>query len=288
LGWSDWENLGGIWLSAPAASNGQVFAIGTDSALYRKVFDNSWTDTNWEYLGGTLSPLTPGAFGPGIWGIASSVEVYAIGTDTNLYHATASTSGLSNWESLGGNWTHGAAAIARECFTVDTNSRLYHRYYSRQSRDPGGPEVPGWDDWDDLGGTLVSSPAAVSWSAARHDVLALGLDGAIAQKSWTPDSGWGHWQSLGGVYIHGPALTSWGADRLDYFAVGADSAIYHRSWDGVGWSIPESMGGPPPYGLAVASPAAFSVNTVAEGGFYIELFAIGANSSMYHTRFSSS
>ena len=46
-GWSDWESLGGILTSDPAAVSWNagridVFARGGDYALYHKWFDGSW------------------------------------------------------------------------------------------------------------------------------------------------------------------------------------------------------------------------------------------------------
>ena len=58
--WMDWESQGGVLTSGPAASSWapgrlDVFARGTDSALWHKWYESGWSE--WEALGGTLDVL---------------------------------------------------------------------------------------------------------------------------------------------------------------------------------------------------------------------------------------
>jgi hypothetical protein len=53
--WMDWESLGGVRTSGPGAASWasgrlDVFARGTDSALWHIWYDNGWG--TWESLGG--------------------------------------------------------------------------------------------------------------------------------------------------------------------------------------------------------------------------------------------
>src|SRR6266536_3660151 len=106
-GWSDWESLGGILTSSPAASSWasgrlDVFARGTDSALWHKWYESGWSD--WESLGGTLISA-PAAVS---WD-QGRIDVFARGTDSALWHKWYD-SGWSEWESLGGILTSSPAA----------------------------------------------------------------------------------------------------------------------------------------------------------------------------------
>jgi hypothetical protein len=87
-----------------------------------------------------------------------------------------------------------------------------------------------WHDWESLGGTITSSPGAVSWDNDRIDVFAIGKDSTLHHK-WF-DGGWSNWESLGGFLTSGPTVSSWNRGRLDVFARGGDSALYHKWFDG--------------------------------------------------------
>jgi hypothetical protein len=85
--WSDWESLGGILMSPPAANvqGGDlmhVFAVGTDSAIWRRRWlGDSWTD--WHLLGGTsTSPPATVARQPSF----PVGEIVALGTDHAVWH----------------------------------------------------------------------------------------------------------------------------------------------------------------------------------------------------------
>ena len=93
---SAWESLGGTTTSAPAAVSWgpnriDVFARGTDSALWHKWFAGSWSD--WESLGGILTS------GPAVCSWASArLDVFVRGTDSALWHKWWDGS-WSDWES---------------------------------------------------------------------------------------------------------------------------------------------------------------------------------------------
>src|SRR6266540_5071671 len=218
--WTDWENLGGTLTSAPGAVSWDqcridVFARGTDSALWHKWYDSGWSD--WESLGGILTS-SPAASS---WA-AGRLDVFACGTDSALWHKWYD-SGWSDWESLGGTLISAPAAVSWDQGRIDvfargTDSALWHKW-----------DDSGWSDWESLGGILTSSPAASSWAAGRLDVFACGTDSALWHKWY--DSGWSDWESLGGTLISAPAAVSWGPDRIDCFGMGIDSALLHKWWE---------------------------------------------------------
>jgi len=70
---------------------------------------------------------------------------------------------------------------------IGTDGAMYHKYYTSE----------GWSkDWENLGGTLISAPTAVSWDQNRLDIFALGTDDAVWHKWWN-GSKWGGWERLG-------------------------------------------------------------------------------------------
>ncbi|WP_052914317.1 tyrosinase family protein [Protofrankia coriariae] len=220
MAWQTWESLGGVLTSGPGAASWgsgrlDVFARGTDSALWHRWYDNGWSE--WESLGGVLTS-EPAAVS---WA-SGRIDVFARGTDSALWHRWYDN-GWSEWESLGGTLTSGPAvsswAAGRlDVFARGTDSALWHRWYDN-----------GWSEWESLGGTLTSSPAAVSWGPGRIDVFAAGTDSALWHRWY--DNGWGDWESLGGTLTSAPAAVSWGPNRVDAFAAGTDSALWHQWWD---------------------------------------------------------
>ena len=96
--------------------------------------------------------------------------------------------------------------------------------------------------WEDLRGSLRSSPDAASWAPNRLDVFAKGGDGSLIHKWWDGAAWWG-WESLGGSLSADPGVVSWGRDRLDVFIRGTDNALWHRWFGGGRWSQWESLGG---------------------------------------------
>lgn len=86
-----------------------------------------------------------------------------------------------------------------------------------------------WSDWENLGGIITSSPAAVSWDDDRIDVFAAGTNNHLYHKWY--DEGWSDWEDLGGVIMGAPSVASWDEGRLDVFVRGTDNALYHKWYD---------------------------------------------------------
>nr|WP_256989105.1 DUF346 domain-containing protein [Bacillus sp. EB106-08-02-XG196] len=63
------------------------------------------------------------------------------------------------------------------------------------------------EDWEDLGGTLTSEPAAVSWNPNRIDVFARGQNNNLIHKWWNGRS-WSNWENLGGTLTSAPTVSS--------------------------------------------------------------------------------
>jgi hypothetical protein len=211
------------------------FPTGTPSGL---TGDNPYPLLNaaawggWESLGGVLqSEPVAVSWGP------DRIDVFAVGTDSGLWHRWWDGASWGGWESLGGVIQSAPAAVSwgpnrLDLFAVGTDSALWHRWWDGAN----------WGGWESLGGVLESRPVAVSWAPNRLDVFARGTDSALWHR-WWDGANWGGWESLGGVLIGTPAAAAWDVDRLDVFARGTDNGLWHRWWDGAAWGGWESLGG---------------------------------------------
>ena len=263
--WKGFESLGGIITTAPHAvcwgkNRIDIFARGTDNALYHKWWDgNQWG--GWESLGGVItSDPVAVSWGP------NRLDVFAKGTDGAMYHRWWDGNHWGGWESLGGVITSNITAVSwgvnrLDLFARGTDGAMYHKWWDGSH----------WGGWESLGGIITSDPVAVSWGPNRLDVFAKGTDGAMYHRWWDGNH-WGGWESLGGIITSNISAVSWGANRLDLFARGTDNAMYHKWWDGSHWGGWESLGG-----IITTDPSA-----VCWGGNRIDIFARGTDNAMYH------
>lgn len=166
-GISNWFNLGGPVISAPAVTRwGQrqdVFALDPDLSLKHKWDDGLLNWSGWEPQGGVLTSL-PGAVAwePG------RIDVFGRGQDFGLYHKWYA-GGWSGWEPLGGNLAAGAGVSSwapgrLDVFSVGQTPGLIHMWY--QGR---------WSGWgENLGGNPAAplAPGALSRGNNNIDVFA--------------------------------------------------------------------------------------------------------------------
>jgi len=263
--WGGWESLGGVLESPPRVvawgpNRLDIFAVGTDSALWHRWWDGaSWG--GWESLGGVLtSPPEVVSWG------TNRLDVFALGTDHALWHRWWDGTAWGGWESLGGVLTSPVCAVSWEpnrldVFGLGEDHALWHRWWDGAA----------WGGWESLGGVLTSPPKAVAWGPNRLDVFGLGEDHALWHR-WWDGTAWGGWESLGGVLTSPPEVVSWDENRLDIFAVGTDSALWHRWWDGASWGGWESLGG------VLESPP----KAVAWSANRLDIFVVGTDSAMWH------
>jgi len=194
----NWESLGGILMSPPhAVMFGElndvliVFALGTDRAVWFRRFQNgSWNA--WDTLGHTLISK-PHAV---TWQ-RETLAVFALGTDSALWWWDN-----TGWASLGGTFTSQPFAVSTpkhvHVLAIGTKSDLQHRRWNGSH----------WDNWESLGGILMSPPTAVDMrpmAGPVEDVLVytVGADSAAWKISLVND-GFSIWESLGGVLTSSP------------------------------------------------------------------------------------
>jgi hypothetical protein len=152
-----------------------------------------------------------------------------------------------------------------DVFGRDGRNRLVHKWYANG----------GWSGWEDLGGTLTSDPAAVSWSRDRLDVFARGGDNQLVHK-WFTGGRWSGWEDLGGSLQSEPAVVSWGVGRLDVFALTTNGRLQHMWFAGGRWSGWEDLGG--------ALSSAPTATTWGERR--LDVFGRGASGKLMHIWFA--
>lgn len=260
------ESLGGVLTSGVAAASWasgrlDVFARGTDDALYHRWYAGGWSA--WERLGGGLTS-DPAAVS---WG-PNRLDVFARGTDNALWHRWYDGRWF-DWERLGGTLTSGPAVASRANGRLD----VFWRGAAGDLRVMSFDSSTGWSGESSLGGRLTSDPAAVSSRLGRIDVFVRGTDNALYQAVY--DFGWQPgFTRIDGQLTSGPAVASQGPDKLDVFVLGTDGNLYRNSYDG-GWSGFGSLGG---RGELTSDPAA-----VSWGPGRLDVFARGTkDNALYH------
>jgi thiol-disulfide isomerase/thioredoxin len=179
-------------LPAPAvcargATSLDLFTKGADSALWW----SHWDGTAWSAsrsLGGYLTS-SPAATSSD----PAAIAVFVRGGNGALYERTTADGGKtwSAWASLGGQLATGTGPAAcswgsgrLDVFVTGTDGALYHR---------GG--TTSWVGWQNLGGSLTSSPAAAAATgSSRIDVFVRGGDSGLWQRTY--DKGWLPWAPI--------------------------------------------------------------------------------------------
>jgi Pregnancy-associated plasma protein-A/Repeat of unknown function (DUF346) len=257
-----------------------VFALGTDRALYHKWWGGSaWgpSVTGYESLGGicTSAPQAV-AWGP------NRLDMFVTGIDSALYHkwwdGTNWGPSLTGYEAMGGVIMGDPRVVSwgpnrLDVFVIGTDEALYHKWWNGSN---WGPSLTGYER---LGGVCLGQPEVVSWGPNRLDIFVIGADRALYHK-WWDGTNWGPsltgYERLGGVCMSAPRAVTWGPNRLDVFVVGTDNALYHKWWDGSNWG-PSVTGFELLGGICVGEPEA-----VAWGANRLDLFVIGTDSALYH------
>jgi hypothetical protein len=244
-----------------------VFAVGTDYAMYHKAIINDVAPAQWESLGGTFMSA-PAAVA---WN--GRIDVLGVGLDKAMYHkAFVGGSWTPQWERLGAAFTSEAFALSWGVNRLDVFARGVD--FSLRHRSHNGTT---WSsDWQNLGGSLASPPVATTWGPNRLDVFAIGSDGQLCHRWWDGDI-WNDWESLPLApgtpeFASPPTATALAPDQIDVFAVGTDSVVRHLSWTNGSWNDWVDLGG-----SMTAGPTAI-ITTPTQ----IDVFAPGNDQSVYH------
>ncbi|MEY2447254.1 MAG: hypothetical protein QOH79_730 [Acidimicrobiaceae bacterium] len=236
-GLSQWTSLDGIITSDPDVSSWgggrmDLFARGTDNALYHRWTGDGTNWANWERLGGVLtSGPTAVSWGP------NRIDVFVRGTDNSLWTMFWNGSSWSGFIRLGGVLTADPDVASwgpnrLDVFVRGTDNGLWHQWWDGAH----------WSGFEGFGGVLSAGPTAVSWGLNRIDVAVRGSDAQMYVRSWNGSS-WSGYAPRGGLLLSAPELASPGNGLLEAFGQGTDAKLYRQSFNGswLGWT---SLGPP--------------------------------------------
>jgi len=216
--WTDWTSLGGSLTSQPAVmldAEGllHVFVRGPDRALWHKYQIGGqepryvkWSD--WQSLGGVLAsaPRVPVALN-----IVNLLEVFVRASDKAYWHRVQVASlptadrevDWNDWQSLGGVFASGPAALINEDGLVEVYGRgadkaVWRKYqYSSNG-------VTLWSNWMSLRGITSTGPTVRVRSDGLIDVYTRGVDKQLWVKSQSLNGNstdFGVWRSMDGSVL---------------------------------------------------------------------------------------
>ena len=169
-----------------------------------------------------------------------------------------------------------------DLFGIGPDGAVYHNAWSGNAL-----ILPAWESVGipAKGNPFVTAPAAVSWGLNRFDVVAVAADNKLYHNAWS-SSGWlSSWESLGspagvsGGFNSAPVIVSRAFNSLDVFCIGMDNQLYHIAWTGTAWQAGwEPLGSLDGAGAMWNFPPAVACWSPGR----IDVFAQGANHSMYH------
>lgn len=264
--------------TAAAAETGRLdlFARGTDNALWHRYWDLGGEWTCWQSLRGDLASA-PGAASHD----PKVVHLNALGPDGRMQDRSFSNVGMldggwSLWNNLGDQKFASAPAVASwgpghlEVFALDQSQKIQHNWY----RFGAG----GWSGWYGFTGdqTFQGAPAAAAYAPNKLHLFARGTDNKLYQRYLTAPGVWSGWISMGDkLFTSSPAAVSWGSTHLEVFAVGEDQKVWHNwyRFSGGGWSGWYALDGAQTFKEA---PAAASW-----GPGRLNLFALGSDDRMW-------
>ena len=227
-----WANLGGVFLSAPGAVNWEgeridLFGVGTDYAMYRRVWNGAAWTSDWERLGGAFSSACSI-----VKMQAGQIDVFARGADNTLRHRAFTPTGpVNDWQNLGGSLATPPAAVSwganrMDIFAVGPDTTLWHRWWDGQI----------WNDWESLGGALASAASAVSWAPERLDVFAQALTGEVVQFTFS-DELWTGPTEVGGTNItSAPTAISIAPGQINAVAPSSDGKLHSALFENGAWA----------------------------------------------------
>jgi len=208
-----WENVGGLCFTSPAAATWganrlDVFVGGPFDHLWH----NSWNGTSW-FGWDDLGDITTGdpdavSWGPGridvVWPFASgATQVRWKYWEAGAWHPGGTVAFVAA-DTGPGICSQDEGRL--DLFGVNPSGGLGHRSYA------GAWEVA----WENLGGLILSNPAAASWAFGRLDVFVRGPLNHLWHNSWNGTS-WFGWDDLGGTLASGPAAVARAPQTLDVF-----------------------------------------------------------------------
>jgi hypothetical protein len=208
------------------------------------------------------------------------VEVRVLGSDNDLkcFRMDARSWSRPRWLSEGGLFSNAPVVLSRkesqtEILAPTPDGRVLYRLKQDHWTNYIFPKAA----WRDLGGTITSPLASVSWAPNRIDIFALGVNGRLLHKalnygSWLPSEN--SWDEIGSGFTSPPEVISSTSGKLDIFCIKKDR-IHYKRWDGSSGSPSKSDWKSMPCSV-IAPPA-----VVALSPTQLKVFAVGSNGVMF-------
>ncbi len=277
--------LGGSFTSAPVAvavdaDRLALFGLGTDYALYFKLFDTSQATTSaalpWQSLGGSFLSA------PAVVSTANdSLDLFAVNSDGSLVRRAWNGTAFAPVQELGGGFTGTpvvlpAAAGAFDVFARGMDFKIHHATVA-----PNAVPV-----WHAVGGNFLNAPTAASVPCALRTpsgvfLFVTGDDGAI----WTTlfdGRAWKPWGSLGPAQRPKPTpnVVNLGArppNVITFTSEPTATAFYPAT---SGAAVSGGLTASTTKVLAAAAPEVALPQPPAE--LRIDLFAVGSDGTLWH------
>ncbi len=167
LNGGSWSSIGGPMLQIAAGKNNQLFGVFTNNSVWVS------NGSSWTALGGVVKQISVGTDWSG------NTEIYAIGTDSNVY---VNHDNANGWTNLGGGPVTQIAATANNTvYALSTNGSVSFDF--------------GWG-WFGLGGGVKQISAGTD-SSGNSEVYAIGTDNRFDVNDSTTDS----WVCHSGYYM---------------------------------------------------------------------------------------
>jgi hypothetical protein len=233
------QTQGGSWI-APLALGGN-YCFSPRSALVTQALANGYYNYQARTFGIVLTPSglgpmqevsnrsfsTPASLG-GLFtsktAVASaahdSLDVFGLGTDSNLYHKHITDSATQvDWAQVGTNFTGFPIAVVATPGLIELlgvrkgDLAVLHATFN--------PITNAASAWAPVNGNVYANLSACSRTSGTLDLVVLGTDYAIYYNHFNGSS-WGGWVALGGKSLFGrrPSICSWSANRLDVCVTG--------------------------------------------------------------------
>jgi hypothetical protein len=253
---------------------------GTDGAAWLLGLDaNGAVVQPWRSLGGQVLGAPSASWS----GDGSHLDVYAVGTDRQMYHDRydLGQEWFSGWGLVPGNGQAGSGTVEVARNPRDDSMDLLVRgtdsvpYDLRL--DAGSQLIRGWVS---LGGVVMGAPSG-TWSSSgyRLDVYAVGSDWQMYHDSYdTLEPSFNGWGLVGGGGQAGSptveAARRWD-DGVDLLVKGTDNAGYDLQLDSVGSVVRGwvSLGG-----IVQGAPTGAYVPS----SMHLDVYAVGSDAQMYH------